>query len=271
MPAAGLNASIIADYQANGVVVLRGVFTDWIERLKAGAEANLALPSARAIVHGKPGQTGRFLEDFCCWQRIPEYREFVLCSPLGRIAAELMQSMTAQFFHDHFLHKEACTPVPTPWHQDMPYYCVDGEQTASFWIPLQPRPLEVSLKCVAGSHRWPKLLRPTSWSSNESFYQDDSGFMDLPDLENGGHQILTWALEPGDAVVFNFRIVHGANANTLPSVNQTLSFRLLGEDARYVQRPGRTSPDFPDIDQADGERLRDDWFPYIWPAKEPQE
>lgn len=271
MPAAGLNASIIADYQVNGVVVLRGVFTDWIERLRAGAQAHLATPSARAIVHSKAGQAGRFLEDFCCWQRIPEYREFVLGSPLGQIAAELMQSATAQFFHDHFLHKEASAPVPTPWHQDMPYYCVDGEQTASFWIPLQSRPLEVSLKCVAGSHRWPKLVRPTSWSSNESFYQDDSGFMDLPDLASGEHSILAWALEPGDAVVFNFRIVHGANANTLPSASQTLSFRLLGDDARYVQRPGRTSPYFPDIGQAEGERLREDWFPHIWPARELQE
>lgn len=271
MPAANPNSRIVADYQANGVVVLRGAFTDWIETLQAGAKANLASPSPRAIVHTREGQSGRFLEDFCCWERIPEYREFVLHSPLGQIAAELMQSDTAQFFHDHFLHKEAATPVPTPWHQDMPYYCVDGEQTASFWIPLQSRPREVSLKCVAGSHGWPKLVRPTRWSGNERFYQDDSDFMDLPDLGQGGHEILSWALEPGDAVVFNFRVVHGANANTLPSVNQTLSFRVLGEDARYIQRPGRTSPDFPHINQSNGERLREDWFPRIWPAKEHQE
>lgn len=264
----GLNASIIADYQANGVVILRGVFTDWIETLKAGAKANLAGPSERALVHAKAGQGGRFLEDFCCWERIPEYRAFVLHSPLGQVAAELMQSDTAQFFHDHFLHKEAATPVPTPWHQDMPYYCVDGEQTASFWIPLQTRPREVSLKCVAGSHHWPRLVRPTSWSSNESFYKDVGDFMDLPDVENGHYEILTWALEPGDAVVFNFRMVHGANANTLPTVNQTLSFRLLGDDARFIQRPGRTSPNFPGIGQQNGERLRKDWFPLVWPQQE---
>jgi len=47
-------------------------------------------------------------------------------------------------------------------------------------------------------------------------------------------------------------------------VSRTLSFRLLGDDVRYRQRPGRTSPNFPDINQKNGERLREDWFPTIW-------
>jgi len=263
-----LSANTISNYQTHGAVLLKGVFKDWIPDLTRGAELNLDQPSDRAIVHRGAGQGGQFLEDFCNWERIPAYREFVLHSPLGRIAAALMQSETSQFFHDHFLHKEAATPVPTPWHQDMPYYFVDGEQTASFWIPLQSRPLEVSLKCVAGSHRWPNLIRPTSWSSNESFYKDDAAFMDLPDIDNAAFDILNWAMEPGDAVVFNFKTVHGANANTLPSVNQTLSFRLVGDDARYIQRPGRTSPNFPDIGQKNGQRLREDWFPVVFPTPE---
>lgn len=265
-PLTTVTADMIADYQAHGVVLLKGVFTDWIPKLARGAESNLASPSDRAITHHGDRQGGQFLEDFCNWERIQDYRDFVLNSSISSIAATLMQSETAQFFHDHFLHKEAATPVATPWHQDMPYYFVDGEQTASFWIPLQSRPVDVSLKCVGGSHRWPSLIRPTSWSSNESFYRDDAAFMDLPDIDNGDFDILSWALEPGDAVVFNFKTVHGANANTLPTVNQTLSFRLVGDDARYIQRPGRTSPNFPDIDQKDGQRLREDWFPIVYPA-----
>jgi ectoine hydroxylase-related dioxygenase (phytanoyl-CoA dioxygenase family) len=266
MPQNQVTAEMVADYQAHGAILVRGVFSDWIPELIRGAQSNLANPSDRAIVHRGAGQGGQFLEDFCSWERIRAYRDFVYNSPLGSIAAALMQSETAQFFHDHFLHKEASTPIPTPWHQDMPYYFVDGEQTASFWIPLQSRPREVSLKCVAGSHHWPSLIRPTSWSSNESFYQDDEAFMDLPDIDNAAFDILSWEMEPGDAVVFNFKTVHGANANTLPSVNQTLSFRLVGDDVRYIQRPGRTSPNFPEIDQENGQRLREDWFPLVFPA-----
>ena len=55
-----------------------------------------------------------------------------------------------------------------------------------------------------------------------------------------------------------------ANANTVSRVSRTLSFRLLGDDVIYRQRPGRTSPNFPGINQKNGERLREDWFPTIW-------
>lgn len=257
------SAAEVDAYSTEGVTLLRDVFSDWIPTLKRGVDRNVAEPSERAIVHTSKSSTGRFLEDFCNWDRIPEYREFVEASTLGKIAAELMQSGTAQFFHDHLLHKEASTSMATPWHQDMPYYCVDGDQTASFWIPMNSRPQEVSLKCVVGSHQWPRLIRPTSWSSNESFYADSSEFMDIPDIDAGAYSIRTWALEPGDAIVFNFKTVHGANANFLPSLNQTLSFRLVGDDVRFFQRPGRTSPDFPGINQKNGQRLREDWFPVL--------
>jgi len=41
----------------------------------------------------------------------------------------------------------------------------------------------------------------------------------------------------------------------------------LGEDARFVERPGRTSPPYPGIGQKTGERLREDCFPVIMLAK----
>ena len=88
-----------------------------------------------------------------------------------------MRSKSVQFFHDHYLDKEPSTGVVTPWHQDMPYYFLAGEQTVSFWTPLNSREKNVSLKCAAGSHKLPKEIRPTSWSMMASFYDDDSMFM----------------------------------------------------------------------------------------------
>ena len=60
------------------------------------------------------------MEDFCNWQRIAEYKDFVLNSPLGSFAADLTESKSIQFFHDHFFYKEASSGASTPWHQDMP-------------------------------------------------------------------------------------------------------------------------------------------------------
>ena len=47
-----------------------------------------------------------------------------------------MDSATARFFHEHVLVKEPRTESRTPWHHDLPYYCIDGTQTVSFRTPL---------------------------------------------------------------------------------------------------------------------------------------
>ncbi|MNT53019.1 Phytanoyl-CoA dioxygenase (PhyH) [compost metagenome] len=123
---------------------------------------------------------------------------------------------------------------------------------------------------VLGSHRWPKPVRPKSWANNKDFYgASDAGsgeslFMDMPDVENGEYQILSPELEPGDAVVFDFRTVHGAAGNIGSNRRRAFSTRFMGDDVRYVQRPGRTSPPFPGIDLNTGDRMREDWFPVVW-------
>lgn len=73
-------------------------------------------PAAAHLIHGSNADQGRFLEDFCNWQLIPEFRDCVLNSDIGEIAAGLMGSRSVQFFHDHYLHKDAGTETATPWH-----------------------------------------------------------------------------------------------------------------------------------------------------------
>ena len=163
-----LDPQQITDYQRDGAVALRGVFTDWVETLARGVERNMAAPGPYGTENVRPQDGGgSFFDDYCNWQRIPEFTDFMLHSPAAQVAGALMGAREVQVFHDHVLVKEPGTPKPTPWHQDMPYYCVDGMQTASFWIPLDQVTEENTLRLVLGSHRWPKLLqtnhrRPTS-------------------------------------------------------------------------------------------------------------
>ena len=55
--------------------------------------------------------------------------------------------------------------------------------------------------------------------------------MDMPDSD--GYEIKEWETEPGDVIAFNFKTVHGANANKDMTMSRTLSFRLLGDDVVY--------------------------------------
>jgi len=257
------------DYRRNGAIVLRGAFVDWVEPLRRGVERNMAAPGPYGTENVRPGDGGgRFFDDYCNWQRIPEFGDFMRNSPAAAMAACLMGSREVQVFHDHVLVKEPGTPKATPWHQDMPFYCVEGMQTGSYWIPLDGVTEDNTLRLVLGSHLWPKLLRPKRWAGGEDFYANDAEFMDMPDVEGGQYSILAAALEPGDAILFNYRTVHGAKGNAGAGRRRAFSARFVGDDARFVQRPGRTSPPYPGIGQASGERLREDWFPTVWRSPE---
>ena len=259
-----VSAQTISDFQRDGAVCIRSAFKDWVPTIAAGIERNMREKSATAsdIAGGK----GSFFDDYCNWERIPEFVKVVRESPAAVIAAAVMQSKTAQFFHDHVLVKEPGTQKSTPWHQDMPYYFVDGRQTVSFWIPIDPVK-EATLRVVAGSHKWNKMILPVRWLDDSNFYGSAEDYRPVPDPDNEpGMKVLEWQMEPGDAVLFDFKTAHGARGNMAPSRRRVLSLRWVGDDARYAERPGRTSPPYPGHNMKPGQKLREDWFPVIYGA-----
>ncbi len=258
-----VNESDVSTYQSDGVVLIKCLFEDWVDVIKAGIERNMTEPGPYAAENLKEGESGRFFDDYCNWTRIPEFEQVIRNSQVGEVAAELMQSKTVQVFHDHVLVKEPGTSKPTPWHQDSPYYFVEGEQTISFWCPVDPV-TDASLRCVAGSHLWEKPVLPTRWLSEENFYADEDTYMPVPDPDAEGMKIVEWSMQPGDAVAFNYKILHGARGNNSTQRRRAFSLRLVGDDARYITRPGRTSPPFPGHQMNDGQKLREDWFPIIY-------
>ncbi len=264
MPDNLVSTADIDTYQRDGVVVVRGLVSDFVETLREGVAFNMANPGPYAAENLQPGTPGRFFDDYCNWERIEAFETVIRQSRMAEVAASLMGSKTVQLFHEHVLVKEAATAKPTPWHQDGPYYFVEGSQTVSFWCPLDPV-TQASLRCVAGSHLWPKPVLPTRWLSEEAFYAQSTAFIPVPDPDAEGMDIREWALEPGDAVAFHFMTLHGARGNTSTARRRAFSLRLLGDDARYAERPGPTSPPFPDHQMAPGQRLREDWFPMIYP------
>lgn len=257
-----------AAYSELGAVCLRGAFTDWIELLRAGVARNHDKPGPYFSENVVAGNAGSFWDDYCNWERIPEFHRFITESDAAQLAAQIMRSKTAQFFHDHVLVKEANTLKPTPWHQDAPYYFADGMQTVSFWLPLDPVTKTETLRLVAGSNLWPKLVLPVKWLDDAEFYgAENDQYMVLPEIDDAGgsETILEWEMQPGDAVLFDFRTVHGARGNLQDQPRRAFSMRWVGDDGHYCERPGRTSPPYPGHGMRDGQKLRTDWFPVLWP------
>ncbi|MDC1045687.1 phytanoyl-CoA dioxygenase family protein [Candidatus Pelagibacter sp.] len=253
----------INDYQTNGVIIVKDVFKNWITPLRKGFQKVLDNPSK----HGRENvddNNGRFFEDYCNWQRVKEFKDCIFNSPGAQIVAEATKSKSSQIFHEHIFIKEPGTHKETPWHQDMPYYCVDGNHTGSFWIPLDEVDRKNNLKLILGSHAWQKLIRPTKWSDNQSWYQDDSSFMDLPPLDEFEKNIIIPELNLGDAVLFNFKIVHGSTGNNTSKSRRAFSMRFICDDVKYIDRGGPTSPPFDGINLKTGDLMREDWFPKVF-------
>ncbi|MGI9525463.1 MAG: phytanoyl-CoA dioxygenase family protein [Hyphomicrobiaceae bacterium] len=255
----------ISQFRENGVAVLRGVFTEWVDTLRSGVAYNLDEPGpyGRSYVGDRGG--GRFFSDYCNWQRISEYRDFIFRSPAALIAQQLMISSRVQLFHEHVLVKEAATGVATPWHQDAPYYCVQAPKSVSFWIPLDIVPRDRTLEFVASSHIAGKEFQPQFFNGNP--LNENDGLEAIPDIDGNrdSFEICGWALSLGDAVAFDFRTVHGAPANKSSSEQRrAFSLRLVGDGAKFLRAKERvTSPPFPEITLNDGDDLDGDQFPVL--------
>ena len=258
-------------FERDGAVVVRGLLSAAdLALLESGIEDNLASPSPRALVASQADDPGRFFEDFRNWRRIPAYRSLALSPVIGAAAGRLMGATRVRLHHDHLLVKTAGARQKTPWHQDQPYYNIDGAQTCSLWIPLDPTPLAASLRFVAGSHRGPWLM-PRAFMTNEARWFPEGALAELPDIdaEPGRHEILSWALAPGDAVAFSMLTLHAAGGSA--GLRRALSLRYIGEDVTHAPRPWKTSPDFPELEGVlpAGAPMTHRLFPLVWSADSP--
>ena len=265
-----LTQDIIQSYQRDGVALIPGMFADYVDQLRAGIAENLQHPGPYAAENLHAHETGRFFDDYCNWTCIDNFAEAIKQPHIAEIAAELMQSRRVQMFHDHVLVKEPGTSKPTPWHSDGPYYFISGQQNVSFWVPLDPvAAQDNTLRLVAGSHKWSKPVLPTRWLSETNFYppsseKDSVYYQPVPDPDREeGMEVLEFDMQPGDAVAFHFNTLHGARGNRSVNRRRVFSLRLLGDDARYIERPGPTSPPFPGHNMRSGDKLRNDWFPIL--------
>jgi ectoine hydroxylase-related dioxygenase (phytanoyl-CoA dioxygenase family) len=254
-------------YERDGIVCLRKVFPlEWLSFLDGAIERVMASPSPYAEEYTPKEKRGRFFGDLEMALRIPEFRRFVNGSPAAEIAGRIMRSSRVNFFYDQLLVKEPGTEEPTPWHQDQPYWAVRGRQVCSVWLPLDPVTEDVSPEFICGSQRWSEFS-PYHFADNTPY--QETGLPLLPDIEaeRCRYQILRYAMDPGDCLVFQAMIVHGSPGNRSERRRRALSTRWTGDDAVYYRRRGEVAIPTADPGLKDGDKLDSDRFPVIWRLK----
>jgi len=261
---------IVAQYQTDGAVVLRNVIDGhWLEVLADGVERNLKNPGplARTYTRNEETSDGFFFGDAAVWQRVPEYEDFLFHSPVAQIAAVLTGASQVNLYFDGVFIRSKYTPSRTPWHQDVPYWPIEGDQMCTVWIPLDHVPRDGSVEYVKGSHRWGKVYRPKSFFKvDEDYAFNDSGLKPMPDFANlrDEYELLGWEMNPGDVQCFHGHIIHGAAGNETPQWRRTFQARLAGDGMTYTLRDGDMHPTFPDCGLQPGDPIGGPSFPRLF-------
>jgi ectoine hydroxylase-related dioxygenase (phytanoyl-CoA dioxygenase family) len=266
-----LDAGSIETYQRDGVVCLRDKICEhWLDRLRDGVEASLSRPSENARHYNRDRAQGFYFAESNVWRNVTEYEGFIRHSPSAQIAAELMGSSRVNIFCDDMFIKDGQTPEVTPWHHDMPYFPLEGDQVCSIWVALDDVPLENSVEYIAGSHRWGRQFRPRSFFNPELTHHEsefpDGSLEPIPDFDACREQltIRAWAMRPGDIAVFHGLTVHGSPGNSTNHRRRGFISRWCGDDVVYAWKGEDTYPRFPNCELRPGDALDSDTFPLIW-------
>lgn len=270
----------IETFQRDGVVLLKDMFdADWIDLLKTGLKENCAQPTYRSRVWDRDAEGRTMFWDSQAWQNIDQYQQFIFNSPAARIAGELMGSTQINFFFDAVFVRSAGSQFETPWHQDEPYWSVEGYDTCTLWMPLVPVKKENALAYVPGSHRHNSVLNQYNFGhlnpDNRSGVDqvDFSGVAekDFPDIERDRDSfgVVSWDMQPGDCVVFNSRIMHGGSGKLAEDQDlKVFTSKWLGDDVRVIFRECGMDPDHSAVmtqhGLKPGDRPGTALYPQIW-------
>lgn len=299
----------IADYHRDGVVLLRGIYPlEWVDQLRVAMDEAFArdwvAANGEALVTGASTQGSRSdmaerarktLErdagavlalqdgkapngrsivetDACSWHA--GLRRHHSEGPLPQIVAALTDSSQVILYSDQLFLKEAGSSVMTPWHQDKPYWLMEGEKVAVCWVPVDDVKLESgAMGYVIGSHRWNRLFKPSDFITATGTYPTDGGIFyedldDVPpiDAEPENYEVRRFEAGPGDVIVHHWMTLHGSSGNVSAyRLRRAASVRYAGDDVTFLKRRSSPEPFRHTIDLADGDPLdKADRFPVVY-------
>ena len=270
----------IETYHRDGVVLLEAMFDeDWITLLKQGLNQNCENPTHRARVWDRDSQGRTMFWDSQAWQGIAAYQQFIFRSPVAQLAGKLLQSKEINFFFDAVFVRSPGTQFATPWHQDEPYWSIEGYDTCTIWMPLVPVRKESALAYVPGSHLSNRIFDQYNFGDlnpdgkTEVDQVDFSGIAEqsIPDINADPERygVVSWDMLPGDCVAFNSRILHGGSGKLDEDQElRVFTSKWMGDDVLIKFRECGMDPDHSEImtqyGLGPGDRPGTELYPRVW-------
>ena len=232
-------------YARDGVVFLPGV-------LDAAALADAQGAYDWSLAHPGPGAsripqatTSTFYQDLYNPDCLTGYRAMLKASPIPAIVADLWGAPDVWFMYEQVFLKEGGEARRTPWHQDSSYLTIAGDHLAVAWITFDPVAKADSLEFVRGSHRG-KLYNGSRFELGDDTapLHPRASLPRLPDIEGDRRawDLVSWAVEPGDLIVFHPAMLHGGAPTHPGQRRRTLTLRFFGDQSVYDPREGGAGP-----------------------------
>ena len=302
----------IEAYERDGFVILRNIHPQaWVDTLRATIDEVFARDvSAKPISEGHAGgeakgarmdivkmaaatkkerpdyvvsadgpadapMVGRSIVETDAASWCKPMRTYDYKGPLPELIAQLTRSQKVNFYCDQLFLKEPGSRVRSPFHQDKPYFLMQGDKVAVAWVPVDRVDRENSTMCyVRGSHRWGKNFIPIDFvSQNEPMPKFEGvsyeGLVPTPLVE--GHEddfdVVCIDAEPGDVIVHHWATLHGSTGNVSKDrIRRAASVRYAGDDVTYYQSPASPEPFRHSTGLVDGDPLENSArFPVVWP------
>ncbi len=234
LPARMLTEEELTRYREDGVIMVKGaVDRNWMELIEEGIEKGRK--SASLLGRYMSRKVKGYQMDIFLWKRVGELRDLLYYGPFAHWAQQLMGSCEVRFFYDQMFVKEPGTDAATPWHQDLSFWPIRGNQICSFWIPLDPVSRESSvLMYVRGSHKWPQRFKAISPDYVATVI--DEKMDDIPDINASPekYELLHWDMTPGDVLMFHPLTLHGSYGNNSRTQRRrALALRWTGDDVVF--------------------------------------
>jgi hypothetical protein len=131
---------------------------------------------------------------------------------------------------------EGNLPGRKSWHQDLTGPDARGDHLVTCWMSFDPVAKDEGVNLVRGSHRGPVYESLIGGFEGEPLPD--------PEADSNRFEIVSFATEPGDLVVFHMATLHGTGPTVPERPRRTLAVRFLGPDSFPGRPPPRRGDDF---------------------------
>jgi len=203
-----LDAREIADYERDGLLVIRGLFS--ADELQPLREAYQQDPSINGSIYGMEDRQGKG-HPFCTWTEMGD--DIIGMLPrMARVVetAEALLGEACYHWHSKFSIKTSSCQARVEWHQDYGSWYDDGllfPQLLTMGLAIEPvTRANGCVQFIPGSHHLGRIVPTAPGGSLEPF----SARVERAKERLG---LVHVEMDVGDAVFFHCNVLHGSGLN----------------------------------------------------------